>query len=355
MADVRIEGVTKQFDDVAAIKDLSLHVRDREFLTLLGPSGCGKTTTLRCIVGLERPDTGDVWIGDRRVTGLPPRQRDVALVFQNYALYPHMSVRDNIGYPLKLRGVRGAEREAAVRETADLFSIRHLLDRYPRQLSGGEQQRVALSRAVVRHPKVFLMDEPLSNIDALLRVLMRAELKRLQQRLGITTIFVTHDQVEAMTLSDRIAVMQAGEVHQVGSPLDIYHRPTNLFVARFVGSPPMNFFNGLLERTNGSWSFASPEVRLTLPAVASHAGGDVTLGTRPEEITLCALPVPDAPTGRVLVVEALGHETIVHVTLGSELVRVRVSGDTSWQPGQRVWLRFDRCLVFETASGRLLS
>jgi multiple sugar transport system ATP-binding protein len=355
MADVRIEGVTKRFGEVAAVRELSLHVNDHEFLTLLGPSGCGKTTTMRCIVGLERPDAGEVWIGEHRVTGLPPRQRDVALVFQNYALYPHMSVRDNIGYPLKLRGVGAAQREVAIRETADLFSIGHLLDRYPRQLSGGEQQRVALSRAVVRHPKVFLMDEPLSNIDALLRVLMRAELKRLQQRLGITTIFVTHDQVEAMTLSDRIVVMEMGEVRQVGSPLDIYHRPVNLFVARFVGSPPMNFFTGVLERQNGTWSFASPQLRLTLSAAAAHAGGDVTLGARPEEISISAAAVPDAPVGEVLVVEPLGHETIVHVTLSSEIVRVRISGDTNWRPGQRAWLHFGRLLVFESASGRLLS
>jgi multiple sugar transport system ATP-binding protein len=310
---------------------------------------------MRCIVGLERPDAGEIYIGDQRVTSLPPRQRDVALVFQNYALYPHMTVRDNIGYPLKLRRVAGAQRQAAIQETAELFSIGHLLDRYPRQLSGGEQQRVALSRAVVRHPKVFLMDEPLSNIDALLRVLMRAELKRLQQRLGITTIFVTHDQVEAMTLSDRIVVMELGEVRQVGSPLDIYHRPATLFVARFVGSPPMNFFTGTLERTNGSWTFASPDVRLSLPASVAQAGGDVTLGARPEEITLSTTELPDAPVGEVLVVEPLGHETIVHVTVGREIVRVRVSGDSAWQPGQRVWLRIARTLVFETAGGRLLS
>jgi multiple sugar transport system ATP-binding protein len=355
MADVRIEGLSKQFAEVAAVKGVSLHVRDHEFLTLLGPSGCGKTTTMRCIVGLERPDAGEIYIGDQRVTSLPPRQRDVALVFQNYALYPHMTVRDNIGYPLKLRRVAGAQRQAAIQETAELFSIGHLLDRYPRQLSGGEQQRVALSRAVVRHPKVFLMDEPLSNIDALLRVLMRAELKRLQQRLGITTIFVTHDQVEAMTLSDRIVVMELGEVRQVGSPLDIYHRPATLFVARFVGSPPMNFFTGTLERTNGSWTFASPDVRLSLPASVAQAGGDVTLGARPEEITLSTTELPDAPVGEVLVVEPLGHETIVHVTVGREIVRVRVSGDSAWQPGQRVWLRIARTLVFETAGGRLLS
>jgi multiple sugar transport system ATP-binding protein len=242
-----------------------------------------------------------------------------------------------------------------VRETAELFSIHHLLDRYPRQLSGGEQQRVALSRAVVRHPKAFLMDEPLSNIDALLRVLMRAELKRLQQRLGITTIFVTHDQVEAMTLSDRIVVMEAGEVRQVGSPLDIYHRPANLFVARFVGSPPMNFFTGTLERSNGTWEFTSPAVRLSLEANAAPVGGDVVIGARPEEVTLSATEEARAPVGDILVVEPLGHETIVHVTVGQEVVRARVSGDAGWARGQRVWLRIDRSLVFEATSGRLIS
>src|SRR5215217_1704190 len=238
MSDVRIQGLSKYFDTVAAVNDVTLHVSDGEFVSLLGPSGCGKTTTMRCVAGLERPDAGDIFIGERRVTHLAPRDRDVALVFQSYALYPHMKTGDNIGYPLKLRGMGRAERDEAVRETAFLFNIHELL----------------------------------SNIDALLRVTMRAELKRLQQQLGITTLFVTHDQTEAMTLSDRIAVMEEGIVQQVGKPLEIYHRPANIFVARFVGSPPMNFFSGQLQGVNGSTRFVSPTLNLPASPTRATAG-----------------------------------------------------------------------------------
>jgi multiple sugar transport system ATP-binding protein len=354
MADVRIQGLSKYFDAVAAVNDLNLHISDGEFVSLLGPSGCGKTTTMRCVAGLERPDAGDIFIGERRVTQLAPRDRDVALVFQSYALYPHMKTGENIGYPLKLRGMGRAERDEAVRETAFLFNIHELLDRYPRQLSGGQQQRVALSRAVVRHPKAFLMDEPLSNIDALLRVTMRAELKRLQQQLGITTLFVTHDQTEAMTLSDRIAVMEGGIIQQVGKPLEIYHRPENIFVARFVGSPPMNFFSGQLQGVNGSTRFVS--AALNLPASPTRAvSGDVVLGIRPEGIRVSAREIMGAPIAEISLLEPLGHETIVHVTLSGESLRGRVSGDEELEVGQRVWLRVDRSVLFDAESGALIS
>ena len=245
---------------------------------------------------------------------------------------------------------RACRRDEAVRETAFLFNIHELLDRYPRQLSGGQQQRVALSRAVVRHPKAFLMDEPLSNIDALLRVTMRAELKRLQQQLGITTLFVTHDQTEAMTLSDRIAVMEAGIVQQVGKPLEIYHRPANIFVARFVGSPPMNFFSGQLQGTNGSTRFVSSA--LSLPASPTRAAsGDVVLGIRPEGVGVSVREIASAPVAEISLIEPLGHETIVHVTLGGETLRSRVSGDEDLEVGQRVWLQVDRSLLFDAETG----
>jgi multiple sugar transport system ATP-binding protein len=355
VADVRIESITKRFGEAVAVDDLSLHVRDREFVSLLGPSGCGKTTTMRCVAGLERPDAGEIYIGERRVTNLQPRQRDVALVFQSYALYPHMTTRDNIGYPLKLRGMARPERERATRETAMMFGIDELLARFPRQLSGGQQQRVALSRAVVRQPKAFLMDEPLSNIDALLRVTMRAELKRLQQQLGITTIFVTHDQVEAMTLSDRIVVMDTGTVQQVGRPLEIYQRPANLFVARFVGSPPMNFFGGELRGENGRISFVSDALRVPVKAPSQATAAGVTLGVRPEEIAIAAVPEAEASVGEVTLLEPLGHETIVHLAVGGENVRVRISGGEEYAAGQRVWLRLNQTLLFDRVTGALLS
>jgi multiple sugar transport system ATP-binding protein len=350
MADVQIQNLSKYFENVAAVSDVTLHVSDGEFVSLLGPSGCGKTTTMRCVAGLERPDAGEILIGGRRVTHLAPRDRDVALVFQSYALYPHMTTRDNIGYPLKLRGMGRAERDEATRDTAMLFDIHELLDRYPRQLSGGQQQRVALSRAVVRHPKAFLMDEPLSNIDALLRVTMRAELKRLQQQLGITTLFVTHDQTEAMTLSDRIAVMESGIIQQIGKPLEIYHRPANLFVARFVGSPSMNFFPGQLQGSNGTTRFVSPALQHAI-APNQATSGDVVLGVRPEDIGLSPQELADATTAEISLIEPLGHETIIHAAVGDETIRSRVSGDEEFEVGQRVWLRFDRALLFDATSG----
>jgi multiple sugar transport system ATP-binding protein len=355
VADVRIEAITKRFGAAIAVNDLSLHVLDREFVSLLGPSGCGKTTTMRCVAGLERPDAGEIFIGDRRVTNLAPKKRDVALVFQSYALYPHMTTRNNIGYPLKLRGMPRDERETATRDTAMMFGIDQLLDRFPRQLSGGQQQRVALSRAVVRQPKLFLMDEPLSNIDALLRVTMRAELKRLQQQLGITTIFVTHDQVEAMTLSDRIVVMEAGTVQQVGKPLEIYRRPANLFVARFVGSPPMNFFEGELRADRGTSHFVSSHLQAPIPTPDRAPMNGATLGIRPEELGVVAQPIEGAPSGEIVLLEPLGHETIVHVALGSDVVRSRVADGEELGVSQKVWLRLGQRLLFDTQTGDLLS
>ncbi|RLE52516.1 MAG: glycerol-3-phosphate ABC transporter ATP-binding protein, partial [Candidatus Methanomethylicota archaeon] len=240
MVKIHLEHVTKVFGEVVAVDDVTLTIREKEFMVLLGPSGCGKTTTLRIIAGLEEPTKGEVYIDDQPVTYLPPKDRDIAMVFQNYALYPHMKVYDNIAFPLKLRKYPKEEIDKMVKEVAEMLHIEDLLDRMPKQLSGGEQQRVALARALIRRPKAFLLDEPLSNLDAKLRVVMRAELKRLQKELGVTTVYVTHDQAEAMTMADRIAVMKDGKVLQVGSPADVFNKPVNLFVAGFIGSPPMN-------------------------------------------------------------------------------------------------------------------
>src|SRR5437870_3070140 len=284
MARVEYDDVSKRFptQDRAAVDHLDLDVADGEFLVLLGPSGCGKTTALRMLAGLEYPDSGDILIDGRSVVRLEPKDRDVALVFQSYALYPHMSVRDNIQYPLRVRKLTAAERLTKVDQVADLLGIRQLLPRRPAQLSGGEQQRVALARAIVREPRVFLMDEPLSNLDAKLRTHTRTELKALQKQLGVTTIFVTHDQAEAMTMADRIAVLELGELQQLGTPDTVYQRPANLFVAQFIGSPPMNILDA--ERSGnslvvaGGWRVPAPS------RLDGHRA--LKVGLRPEAIAL---------------------------------------------------------------------
>ena len=251
MARVRLKNLTKHFGDVVAVDDVTLDVADREFLTLLGPSGCGKTTLLNMIAGLESPTAGEVWFDDRNVTAVPPERRDIAMVFQTYALYPHMSVFDNVAFGLKMRGVPVDERKSLVRAASKTMEIEHLLDRKPRALSGGQRQRVALARAIVRDPGVFLLDEPLSNLDAQLRVVMRTELKRLHGELEMTFVYVTHDQAESLILSDRIVVMKEGQIQQIGTPESIYDSPANTFVAGFVGSPPINLLKGTLEQSGG--------------------------------------------------------------------------------------------------------
>jgi multiple sugar transport system ATP-binding protein len=352
MADVSLEHVTKHFGGAAAaVNDLTLDIRDRELMVLLGPSGCGKTTGLRMVAGLERPDSGEIRIGGRRVNEVEPKDRDVALVFQSYALYPHMTVHDNMLYPLKVRRMSRAEREQRVRQAAELLRITSLLERKPRQLSGGEQQRVALGRAIVREPRVFLMDEPLSNLDAKLRVHTRAELKALQQQLGTTTVFVTHDQAEAMTLADRIAVMNAGSLQQVGTPDDVYDRPANLFVAQFMGSPPMNTLpveraNGELV-TEGGWRFPTPH--------GLSPEGSLTLGIRPEDITLSLTPDNGAFPAAVFVSEPLGNEVIVNVLVGETVVKVRADPSVRPKRDDRVYLKahLDRMHVFGDDGRRL--
>jgi multiple sugar transport system ATP-binding protein len=289
------------------------------------------------VAGLERPDNGDIRIGGRRVNDLEPKDRDVALVFQSYALYPHMTVRENMLYPLKVRPMNRAERERRVLQAAELLRITKLLDRKPRQLSGGEQQRVALGRAIVREPRVFLMDEPLSNLDARLRVHTRAELKALQQQLGTTTVFVTHDQAEAMTMADRIAVMDQGALQQVGTPDDVYDRPANLFVAQFMGSPPMNTL--LVTRgdgrliADGGWPFPLPD-----SASAAVPDSPLTLGVRPEDVALSLAPVDGGFAATVFVSEPLGNEVIVNVNVGQALIKIRAQPSTRPQRGETVYL-----------------
>ena len=353
MARVEYDDVSKRFptQDRAAVDHLTLDIADGELLVLLGPSGCGKTTALRMLAGLEYPDSGDIRIDSRSIVGLEPKDRDVALVFQSYALYPHMSARDNIRYPLRVRRMSEAERERRVAQVAEMLSLGGLLDRRPARLSGGEQQRVALARAIVRQPRVFLMDEPLSNLDAKLRTHTRTELKALQRQLRTTTVFVTHDQAEAMTLADRIAVMDRGRLLQLGTPDDLYHRPVNLFVAQFIGSPPMNVLDAEIRDgalvAEGGW-------RLPLPRRVDAK--TVSIGIRPEAIDL-AESSADAQAAEVLVSEPLGSETIVDVKVGSSLVKVRAAPEVRPEPGSRVHLHVDPRAVrlFDSVTGNALA
>src|SRR5712675_866445 len=291
MAQVTMRSLNKMYDEVHAVKDVNLDIRDKVFVVLVGPSGCGKTTTLRMVAGLDSITSGRVLINDKVVNELAPMDRDIAMVFQNYALYPHMSVYDNMAFGLKMRKFDKPEIQKRVREAADVLGIGEYLKRKPRQLSGGQRQRVALGRAIVRHPQVFLFDEPLSNLDAKLRVQMRVELKKLHLRLGTTAIYVTHDQVEAMTLGDRVVVMKDGVVQQVGEPLELYNQPANKFVAGFIGSPAMNFAAVTVTEANGSLIAQNSGLRIKLPEetarrLRGHVGHEVMLGIRPEDLTV---------------------------------------------------------------------
>jgi multiple sugar transport system ATP-binding protein len=328
MAQVVLKDLNKKYDEVHAVKDVNLHIRDKEFIVLVGPSGCGKSTTLRMVAGLEEITAGEIAIGERVVNDLPPKDRDIAMVFQNYALYPHMTVYDNMAFGLKMRKFPKAEIEKRVQDAADILGIRELLKRKPRQLSGGQRQRVAVGRAIVRHPQVFLFDEPLSNLDAKLRVQMRVELKRLHDRLETTAIYVTHDQVEAMTLGDRVVVMKDGWIQQVGEPLELYGRPANKFVAGFIGSPAMNFAEGVVGEDGGGLSVSNPGMRLPVPParverLRPYKGQTVTIGVRPEDMRMAT----DSRTGfdaLVEVVEPLGSEILLDVKVGPHLMVARV-------------------------------
>jgi multiple sugar transport system ATP-binding protein len=325
MAQVVIRSLNKKFDEVHAVKDVNLDIRDKEFVVLVGPSGCGKTTTLRMVAGLESITSGRILIDDKVINELAPMDRDIAMVFQNYALYPHMSVYDNMAFGLKMRKFTRPDIARRVQEAAEILGIQELLQRKPRQLSGGQRQRVALGRAIVRHPRVFLFDEPLSNLDAKLRVQMRVELRKLHDRLGTTAIYVTHDQVEAMTLGDRVVVMKDGFVQQVGEPLELYNEPANRFVAGFLGSPAMNFATVKVSQDSGAIWAANSGMQIKAPSdcadrLGRYVGKEVTLGIRPEDLRVASVADP-AELGFdvvVEVVEKLGSEILLDVAVGAE-------------------------------------
>jgi ABC-type sugar transport system ATPase subunit len=339
---IELVAISKRYGTTQALASVDLDIGDGEFLVLLGPSGCGKSTLLKIIAGLEDPTEGEVYIGGRLANYVRPGQRDVSMVFQNYALYPHMTVATNLGFPLKMRGRPKAEVDQRVAEVATLLELTDQLAKYPDQLSGGQRQRVALGRAIIREPVAFLMDEPLSNLDALLRVQMRTELLRLHRRVGRTTVYVTHDQVEAMTMADRIVVLRGGVVQQVGSTAEVYGRPANRFVATFVGSPPMNLFRGRLESLDGAPCFAGA-IRVPVPRPVSSAtlDGEVTLGVRPEAIELVDPSAAGALPASVELVESVGADQYISVSLGPEVAAIlRVGADRRLEEGAAVHVRF---------------
>ena len=344
MAKVVIENLTKHFGDVVAVDDLTLEIVDREFLTLLGPSGCGKTTTLNIIAGLEDPTSGRVFFDDDDVTNVPPERRDIAMVFQTYALYPHMRVYDNIAFGLRMRRTPTDEMDQLVQEAAKAMEIDHLLRRKPRELSGGQRQRVALARAIVRNAHVFLLDEPLSNLDAKLRVTMRTELKRLHAELEKTFVYVTHDQAESLIMSDRIVVLNEGKLQQLGTPEEIYNQPANAFIAGFVGSPPMNFFDGQLQNGRDQWAvkgkgYTCEFTPVQTQRLSENASAEVQLGVRPEDIEV--LP-SEAPTAQATVVvrEPLGSDLFLTLELEGATFKARTHPDARIDRGDIVPIRF---------------
>jgi multiple sugar transport system ATP-binding protein len=351
MAPVAIRDVRKAFGPLEVIHGVSVSIGDGEFVVLVGPSGCGKSTLLRMIAGLENITAGEIAIGERVVNRLPPKERDIAMVFQNYALYPHMTVAANMSFSLKLRGASSAEIDKRVRGAADILGLDQLLDRYPRQLSGGQRQRVAMGRAIVRDPQVFLFDEPLSNLDAKLRVAMRIEIKELHQRLKTTTVYVTHDQIEAMTMADRIVVMHDGVVEQIGAPLDLYDRPQNLFVAGFIGSPAMNLLKGTI-RDNGQLRFESEDgVALPLSrARKADTGRNVFYGIRPENFLIS----DDGTKAQVQVVEPTGSELQVVARAGEAEIIAVFRERYAFRPGDEIRLKPQAELVhlFDATSGQ---
>ena len=351
---ILFQKVTKLFGNTRVVDDLSLTINDGEFVVLLGPSGCGKTTTLRMLAGLETVSSGDILVNGQRVNDVPAQHRDLAMVFQSYALYPHMTIAENIGYPLRVRKLDAATRADRVKSVAAMLEIDELLQRKPRELSGGERQRVALARAIVREPRAYLMDEPLSNLDARLRVQMRGELKHLQHELGTTTIYVTHDQAEAMTLAHRVAVMRKGKLQQFDSPMKIYEQPANKFVAEFVGSPSMNFVDGEINRD----TFVGKDLSVKLNQeqtnlLSSKPGMRITLGVRPEHVHVHDEPLEGSLRASVYVTELMGNETLVFVTVGENKIIARATGEFRAELETKVWLRFDtdRFHFFNTETG----
>ena len=358
MAEVRFEHVGKRYDEVPVIEDMNLEIRDQEFMVLVGPSGCGKSTALRMIAGLEEISEGRIEIGGRIVNDLPPKDRNVAMVFQNYALYPHMTVRENLEFGLKMRRVAPEEIDRLVGEAAEILEIGHLFDRKPKQLSGGQRQRVAVGRAIVRQPAVFLFDEPLSNLDAKLRVQMRAEIKRLQGRLKTTTVYVTHDQIEAMTMGSRIAVMKQGRLEQVGTPLEIYNDPQSLFVAAFIGTPPMNFVDATV--SDGGTTLAAGAFTLSMPMAlhgAARDGAAVVVGVRPEHLRLATDGARgEAPrvAAEVEFLEPLGDEVVVHSRAGRDLLVFKADPERAPALGAQVELDVVQLRLFDKKTEKRL-
>jgi multiple sugar transport system ATP-binding protein len=367
MAGIKFDHVWKRFAEVTVLKDLNIEINDGEFLVLVGPSGCGKSTALRCLAGLEEITDGNIWIGDRVVNDVPPKDRDIAMVFQSYALYPHMSVYDNMAFGLKLRKVPKTEIDKRVKEAAEMLGIGHLLDRKPKALSGGQRQRVALGRAIVRDPAVFLMDEPLSNLDAKLRVQTRAEISKLHQRLKTTFIYVTHDQTEAMTMGTRIAVMRDGILQQLDSPQNLYDHPSNMFVAGFIGSPAMNFFEAKLDRINNGLAvvigkdFTIPVPSSKLDHIGGHAGKNVYFGIRPEDVhdaNYVPRGVDEASKipAQVNLTEAMGSEVFAYIENSGKEFIGRLDPRTSARTGHNldIVLDMDKMHIFDRETEKAL-
>jgi multiple sugar transport system ATP-binding protein len=365
MAAVTLEHVSKRFGDMTVVRDVSIEIRDREFLVLVGPSGCGKSTILRMIAGLEEVSDGDIYIGERLVNDISAKDRDIAMVFQNYALYPHMSVFDNLAYGLRQRRTPASDIKRRVQAVAERLGIEQLLLRKPRQLSGGQRQRAALGRAIVREPQVFLMDEPLSNLDAKLRVQTRVELTKLHARLQTTVIYVTHDQVEAMTLGNRIAILKDGMLQQIDTPAEVYAKPGNVFVAGFIGSPAMNFFNARLEQANDALRVKGGGLEIKLPSeiaarISGYTGSEVILGVRPEDIHDGRCTAPDGGTtasANVDVVEHMGSENFVHLTSGETNFVARLGSSVDPRPGEILPIEVDahKIQLFDPATEKVIS
>ena len=360
MVSVVLKDVTKRYGNVTALEGANLEIKDKEFLTILGPSGGGKTTFLRLLAGVETPTGGEIYFGDKPMNDVPPRDRNISMVFQNYALFPHMSVFDNIAFPLTVRNTPKDEVHRRVKEVAGLLSISNLLDRKIRQLSGGEQQRVALGRAIVRQPDVFLMDEPLSSVDASMRIAMRTELKKLQKTLGTTLIYVTHDQTEAMTMADRIAVMKNGKIVQVDSPQVVYDAPRNSWVASFIGNPPMNLIPGsFISKGQIELSGVQPPITVkSLKGDGLVAGAKVQLGIRPEDVEVGFSPKDGIVCrAEVYLLESLGDSTIVDIKVGNSIVKAREKSDFTAQVGDKVFVKFNerKMTVFDGSTGMVVS